>query len=88
MAIREIAEMVREVIGDKSIEFETVPSNDTRSYHINTDKVKKVLGFECKFSIEEAIKSIISAYNKGLIVDGLNNSLYYNIKRMREINLK
>lgn len=88
ITIREIAEMVREVIGDKSIKFETVPSNDTRSYHINTDKMKKVLGFECEFSIEEAIKSLISAYNKGLIVDGLNNSAYYNIKRMREINLK
>lgn len=88
ITIREIAEMVREVIGDKSIKFEVLPTNDPRSYHINTDKMKRVLGFECKFSLQEAIQSLIDAYNKGLIMDGLNNPLYYNIKRMKEIDLK
>ena len=88
VTIREIAEMVKKVIGDNSIEFEVTPTNDPRSYHINTDKIKNILGFECKFSLQEAIKSLIDAYNKNLIVDGLNNPIYYNIKRMKEINLK
>ena len=80
--------MVKKVIGDNSIEFEVTPTNDPRSYHINTDKIKNILGFECKFSLQEAIKSLINAYHKNLIVDGLNNPIYYNIKRMKEINLK
>lgn len=88
ITITELAEMVREVIGDESIKFEIVPSNDTRSYHVNTDKMKRVLGFECKFTIQEAIQSLVGAYNNNLIIDGLNNPVYYNIKRMKEINLK
>jgi nucleoside-diphosphate-sugar epimerase len=86
--IREIAEMVREVIGDETVTFEVTPTDDKRSYHVSTDKIKTVLGFVCKYDIRDAIKSLVMAYNEGLIVDGLNNSLYYNIKRMKEINLK
>lgn len=86
--IMELAELVKKVIGDDSMEFEITPTNDKRSYHVNTDKMKKILGFECKFDIEDAIKSLIEAYNDGLIIDGLNNPLYHNIKRMNEIKLK
>lgn len=88
VTIRELAEMVKRVISDDTIEFEVVPTDDPRSYHVNTNKMKEVLNFECRYSIEDAIKSLIEAYNKGLIVDGMNNPLYYNIKRMQEINLK
>lgn len=88
MTIKEIAELVKEVVGDQSIEFEVTPSDDKRSYHINSDKMKSVLGFECKFDIKDAIRSLIDAFNKGLIKDGLNNPSYHNIKRMQEIELK
>lgn len=88
MTIMQIAQLVKKVIGDDSIDFEVTPTTDSRSYHVNTDKMKKVLGFECKFSIEDGIRSIIQAYQNGMISDGLNNPLYYNIKRMKEINLK
>jgi len=88
MTIRQIAEFVKEVIGDESIAFEVTPTDDKRSYHVNAGKAKRVLGFECKYSIEDAVKSLLEAYRKGLIVDGLNNPMYYNIKRMKEINLK
>ena len=86
--IKEFAEMIKEVIGNSKIKFEVTPTDDKRSYHVNTDKIKNILGFECKFGIKEAIQSLINAYNGGLIVDGLNNPFYYNIKRMKEINLK
>ena len=88
ITIMQLAEMVKKVIGDDLIEIEVTPSNDPRSYHVSTEKMKKVLGFECSHTIEDAIKSIIDAYKKGLIVDGLNNPLYYNIKMMKALNLK
>ncbi len=86
--IKDIGKMVKRVIGDSSIEFEVTPSEDNRSYHVNADKMKRVLGFECKYSLQDAVRSIIEAYNNGLIIDGLNNPFYYNIKRMNEINLR
>ncbi len=84
----EIAQLVKKTIGDESIEFEIVHTDDLRSYHINADKMKKKLKFKCKFSIEDAIKSIVEAFNNNLIIDGLSNPMYYNVKRMKEINLK
>ncbi len=86
--IMQLAELVKRVVGDPSISLEVTPSDDLRSYHVNTDKMKRVLNFECRYDFEDAIRSLIDAYNKGLIVDGLNNSQYYNIKRMKEVHLK
>ncbi len=84
----EIAEEVKKTLKDDSIEIEVVPTDDLRSYHINTDKMKKVLGFECHYGINDAIQSLVKAFNKGLIKDPFNNPIYHNIKRMKEINLK
>ena len=86
--VKEIAEIVKKVIGDEGIELEVVPSDDIRSYHINSDKMKEVVGFEPEYTIEEAVQTLADAYEKGLIVDGLNNHLYYNIKKMQEVKLK
>jgi len=88
LTIQQIAELVRDTLKDKSIQFEVTPTDDIRSYHVNTDKMKRVLGFHCKNSLAEAVISLREAYNKGLIVDGLNNPYYYNVKRMKDLNLK
>ena len=87
-SIMELAKLVKNTLGSKEITFEITPTDDLRSYHINTDKIKKVLGFEPKFSIEDAIKSIAEAYSKGLIINGLENPIYHNVKQMKLLNLK
>ena len=86
--VEEIAKIVKKVIGDDSIALEYVPTDDIRSYHVNSRKAKKVLGFEAKYTIEDAVQSLVDAYNAGRIVDGLNNPLYYNIKLMQKANLQ
>lgn len=86
LTITEIAKLVKKICGP-DITFEYVPSDDQRSYHINSDKIARMLGFKPKFTVEDAIKSIVEAYNKNMIKDGLNNPLYHNIKRMKELGL-
>ena len=86
--VEDIAFMVRDTLKDPSIELEYTPSNDNRSYHVNSEKVKNVLGFEPKFTIQDAIASIAEAYRAGKLKDPLNNPMYSNIKRMRELNVK
>jgi nucleoside-diphosphate-sugar epimerase len=86
--ILQLAEEVKEVMNDESIEIEITPSDDLRSYHVNCDKMKRVLDFECKYDFADAIRSLIEAHEQGLIKDGLNNPLYHNIKKMKEINLE
>jgi len=87
-SVEDIAFMVRDTIGDKSIELEYTPSNDNRSYHVNSEKIKRVLGFEPKYTIQDAIQGIVDAYRAGKLKDPMNNSLYSNIKRMRELQVK
>jgi nucleoside-diphosphate-sugar epimerase len=86
LTIMRIAELVQEIIG-KNVSIETTPTNDNRSYHISSEKIKKELGYEPRYSIEDAVKELKEAFEKGKVKDPLTNSLYYNIKRMQEVNL-
>jgi len=88
LSVDEIANVIKDTINDPEITVEHIPTDDIRSYHINSDKIKEVLGFEPKYTIEDAVKSLVDAYNNGLIEDGLNNPLYHNIKTMKNVNLK
>jgi len=87
-SVEDIARMVRETLADPAIELEYVPSDDLRSYHVNSDKVKRVLGFETRHTIEDAIRDIADAYRRGWIYDPLKNPLYSNIKRMQLLKVK
>ena len=60
-SVEDIAGLVRSTLGDPTIELEYTPSNDNRSYHVNSEKVKRVLGFETRFTIEDAICDIADA---------------------------
>ena len=58
--IMEIAELVQRVVerGDSregAIDIVTTPTDDIRSYHINSDKIKRVLGFTAEHTIEDAV---------------------------------
>jgi len=87
LPVSEIAESVKQVIGDDSIALETIPTEDNRSYHINSDKISQTLGFLAQHTVEEAVQSLCVAYKENQLVNPLNNSNYYNIKRMQEVNL-
>ena len=82
--ILELAEIVQSVVGGK---LTILPNDDKRSYHVNADKMKKDLGFECKYTLEDGVNSIVKAYNKGLIPDALEDTRYYNGKRINELDL-
>ena len=84
----EIAEIVKNALGDENITFEVLPTDDLRSYHVNTDKMKTVLGFECRYSLADAVLSLKEAHEKGLLKDPFNNPFYYNIKRMKDVKLR
>lgn len=88
LSVNKIAELIRDTVSDPSVMFETIPTDDIRSYHINSDKIREFLDFVPKYSIQDGIKSICKAHESRLIKDGLNNPLYHNIKLMQKVNLK
>lgn len=86
--VNQIAEMVRNVVGQDRIEIVTTPTDDHRSYHISSDKIKRELGFEPTHSIEDAVKDLVAAFEANKIPDSMQDIRYYNIKTMQARQLK
>jgi len=85
--VREIAEMVNKTLGG-SIPIVTTPSNDNRSYHVSSKKIKEELGFEAKHTIQEAIFDLKRAFDEGKVPDPMHDIRYYNIKMMQTLKMK
>ena len=93
MSIADISLTVKKVVEEEFKEFleipiKTVESSDNRSYHINSDKIFNLLGFKPKLSIEDAVRELCVEFKKNSFDDPLNNELYFNIKRMKNIQAK
>ena len=90
LSISRIAEIVREVVQQEypdhpKIEIVTTPSNDLRSYHINSDKIYRVLGFKPKRSVEDAVRDLCEAFKQGQVPDSLSDERYFNVRTMKSI---
>ena len=84
--VREIAETVKAVVGD-DVKLVTTPTDDNRSYHISSEKIKEELGFVATHTIQQAVEDLCNAFDKGLLPDSMDNEMYFNIKRMQSLNL-
>ena len=93
MSINDIANLVKKVVEEvfpekQKIVIEKTQSNDNRSYHINSEKIFKSLGFRAKRSIEEAVKDLCTSFKRGLIKKSFENDFYYNVRRLKNIKAK
>ena len=68
----------------KNIKIITTKSDDKRSYHIHSGKIKKVLGFKPKRSIEDAIDELCYAFKNNFIKKPYDNDIYFNVERLRK----
>ena len=85
--VNEIAHTVKKNIGE-DVKIIKSSTDDNRSYHISSEKIKDMLNFKTKFTIEDAVKDLKEAFEKKILKDTLNNDLFFNIKRMNNLNLK
>ncbi|MEW6618861.1 MAG: SDR family oxidoreductase [bacterium] len=85
--VKDIAEMVREVIG-KQVIIKTIPSDDMRSYHVSSKRIKEEICFVPKHTVKEAILDLKRAFEEGKIPNSMTDIRYYNIKAMQALNLK
>lgn len=85
--ISQLAEIVRDVVGEH-VEIETVPTNDPRSYQVSGRRIREDIGFELHYTIEDAVRGLAEALKAGKLSDPLNNPMYFNIKRMQDLDLK
>ncbi len=91
MSIGDIGTMAQGVVQEEfpekgSIPIETAPSDDIRSYHINSEKIKKILGFSPKHTIDEAIRDLCGAFREGKLPGSLEDDKYFNVRRLKRLN--
>jgi nucleoside-diphosphate-sugar epimerase len=87
LSIEDIALKVKKAIGP-DVKLITTPTDDNRSYHISSEKIKNKLGFVPVYNVDDAIKDLKDAFEKKLLPNSLNDDFYFNIKRMEKIKLK
>jgi nucleoside-diphosphate-sugar epimerase len=85
--VMELAEMIRSVVGP-STEIVTTPSDDNRSYHISSEKIRRELGFVPAHTIEDAVHGLLDGFRAGKIPNSMTDIRYYNIKTMQALQLK
>ncbi len=93
LSIMKIAEVVRDVVKQEfpdkgDIEIVTMPTEDIRSYHINSDKIARVIGFRPKHTIEDAVRDLCKAFKAGKLTNSFTDDIYYNVKRMKRLGIK
>lgn len=88
-SVTDLGEMVRKLVSkEREVELVIEETNDNRSYHVSSEKIKNELAFEPKFTVENAIEDLMQAFKKGLLPNSLEGIKYSNIKTMKAIDLK
>ena len=86
LPLDQIAFKVREQINPNLI-IEHNETNDLRSYRVDSSRILNELDFKPIHSVDKAIKDLQNAFLQNIYKHPLENSLYFNIKRMKELNL-
>jgi nucleoside-diphosphate-sugar epimerase len=89
-SIADLAQVVKKVVEEEmpeqgEVAIVTTPSNDYRSYHVNSDKIERVLGFKPSRTIEDAVRDLTRAFTNHLLPDSFDDDQYYNVRKMKKI---
>ena len=83
--VADIATLVQGVVGE--VDIETTPSDDHRSYHICSDKIRKQLNFEPQHDVANAARDLVAAFQAGKVPSAMTDSRYYNVTLMKDLQL-
>lgn len=87
--VHELATIVQAVVAkempEKHPEIIVTATDDIRSYHISSEKIRRVLNFIPQHNIEEAVHDLISAFRANKLPRSIDDPRYYNVKAMKEL---
>ena len=84
LSVKDIAEVVRSEINIK-LNIEILPTNDLRSYHINSKKIEDFLKFIPKKKILDGVRDLKKAFEHNIFFNTFENPDYHNIKKINSI---
>ena len=83
-----VSDVVQQEVSDgREISILTTPSDDLRSYHISSEKIRRELGFIPNRTVEDAVRDLVAAFRTGKIPDSMSGTRYYNIKTLQHCQL-
>jgi nucleoside-diphosphate-sugar epimerase len=90
LSIMEIAQIAKRVVQQEfpekgDIPIVTTPTDDIRSYHVNSDKIQRVLGFKPKHNVEDAVRDLCKAFKAGKLPNSMQDTFYFNVRRLKEL---
>ena len=91
--ISELAEMVKKIVEQEMpekvpIKIITTTSNDLRSYHVSSRKIKEKLGYIPRRSVEDAIRDLCHAFKAGKLPNSMTDDRYINVKVAKKKGIK
>ena len=87
LKVREIADMVRAKVSN-DVDVVVTPTDDHRSYHVSSKKIRRELGFVPRHTVEDAIVDLKLAFDSGKVPNAMTDDRYYNIKRMQAYRMR
>lgn len=90
LSIMEIANLVKKVVLEEyadreDIEIVTTPTDDIRSYHINSDKIRRILGYRPEHTIEDAVRELCRAFKAGKLPRSFEDDFFFNVRRLKRL---
>ncbi len=90
LSIMEIAQIAKRVVQQEfpekgDIPIVTTPTDDIRSYHVNSDKIQRVLGFRPKHNVEDAVRDLCRAFKAEKLPDSMQDTFYFNVRRLKQL---
>jgi len=85
--VREIADMVEQVVPNAKVTYAGDASPDTRNYRVNCDKIRKVLpSFEPQWTVRKGVEEVYAAYCEHKITSQeFLSSSFIRLKKIREL---
>ena len=91
LSIDRIAKIVKRTVQKVKkvkIKINYEKSSDIRSYHINSNKIKRKISFKPKYNVEKAILDLCRKFKANDLNDSFTNINYFNIKKLDKLRLK
>lgn len=89
--LAKLAEIVKTVVETElplsaPVAIETTPTNDNRSYRVDSEKIASVLGYRPRRTIEDAVRDLCRAFRNGSFPYPMDDARYYNVQLMKSKN--
>jgi nucleoside-diphosphate-sugar epimerase len=85
--IRDVAELVAEVVGGATVTFSGGATADTRNYRVSCDLVAaEVPGFQPRWTVRKGIEELVEAYRRyGLTLDAFTGQQHQRLRRIQAL---